>query len=1123
MRYINKFTVLTALCLFISCAAPSRDSRLLKTKIADNLARYPAENATNRDFLSAELVQLGEDGILEVCSMLVPPGTGDDTNVRYALSGLTMYVSRPGAEEERKLYAKTIIKALELASDNEVKAFLIRQLQLAGKEEVVKHLAAYISDTRLYEPAVQSLTAIGTPKVKKELLKALPKTEGSNLITVVKALGELRCTEAIDLITGFVTSTDPALRETALYALANTGDPSSDRILSEAVKSENVIERGKAVPLYLLYAERLAESGQKDACAAFCRNVIGTGEENIVCAALKILVDVAGNNALDDLLTVTGNAGKKVRMAALELAAGMPGEEITKRWIEKLSDVPSETKAEIIDMLRRRGDTSALPVIMESLSSENYDVRMAAIPASVRLGGIKAVPSLFKIMQNDNPEEIELIKEHLLTIPGKEVVSAAADEIPNMPLHARTALLDIIGKRRAEEYKEIVYAQTTEVEDTVRIAAIRALENLADESDMSGLIELLLNADNEKEISAAQNAVIASALHISNPDQRADLILENLEIINGSRRADLIVPLSKIGGAKALETVIAETKSTNARVQEAAIRTLADWHDAAACDRLLNIFRLAERSPLRLTVLNGYVRLVREEVPEPDRQYKMLEEVMSAVETIAEKKLILAAFGDVRKVKSLLFIEPYLEDESFQHDAARVAARSALQQPGIDNGLKGADVIRVLKRAAEITDDDYLREEIYNHINSIGGTAGETQQQALNKPPEGFIALFNGKDLTGWKGLVGNPLTRAKMSPEELAEAQKAADEEMRAHWNVADSILVFDGKGSHLCTVRDYGDFEMYVDWKIEKEGDSGIYLRGSPQVQIWDPAQWHEGSGGLYNNQKNPNKPLVCADNPIGEWNTFYIKMVGERVTVYLNGELVVDDVVMENYWDRNQPIFPKGQIELQSHGSTLCFRNIFIRELPREGEWRKLFNEKDFAGWTGATDSYLVQDGKIVCPKDGGGNLYTEDEFSDFILRFEFRLTQGANNGLGIRAPLEGDAAYVGMELQILDNSALIYKDLKPYQYHGSIYGVVPAKRGYQRPVGEWNVQEVIAKGRRITVNLNGVTIVDADIDEASKNGTVDGREHPGLKRTKGHIGFLGHGSHVEFREIWLKEIE
>ena len=204
---------------------------------------------------------------------------------------------------------------------------------------------------------------------------------------------------------------------------------------------------------------------------------------------------------------------------------------------------------------------------------------------------------------------------------------------------------------------------------------------------------------------------------------------------------------------------------------------------------------------------------------------------------------------------------------------------------------------------------------------------------ADNTPPPGFAALFNGKDLSGWKGLVASPPARAKMNPEQLAKAQQKADERMRAHWKVEDGALVFDGKGDSLSTAKDYADFELYVDWKILPRGDSGIYLRGSPQVQIWDPNSNPEGSGGLYNNQKHPRKPLKSADKPIGQWNTFRIKMVGEKVSVWLNGELVVDNVVMENYWERDKPIYPTGQIELQNHGNTLWFKNIYLRELPRE----------------------------------------------------------------------------------------------------------------------------------------------------------------------------------------------
>ena len=199
-----------------------------------------------------------------------------------------------------------------------------------------------------------------------------------------------------------------------------------------------------------------------------------------------------------------------------------------------------------------------------------------------------------------------------------------------------------------------------------------------------------------------------------------------------------------------------------------------------------------------------------------------------------------------------------------------------------------------------------------------------------NTPPPGFTALFNGKDLAGWQGLVALP-QRKKLTPEQYAAKVQEATAKAKEHWIVKDGILTYDGKNNNLQTAKDVGNFELWVDWKIGKKGDSGLYLRGNPQVQIWDNP---EGSGGLYNNQKNPRKPLLVADNPVGQWNRFRVLMKGDRVTVYLNGKLVVDNTPLENYWERGQPLPSRGPIELQHHGDRLWFKNIYLRELPDEG---------------------------------------------------------------------------------------------------------------------------------------------------------------------------------------------
>ena len=181
--------------------------------------------------------------------------------------------------------------------------------------------------------------------------------------------------------------------------------------------------------------------------------------------------------------------------------------------------------------------------------------------------------------------------------------------------------------------------------------------------------------------------------------------------------------------------------------------------------------------------------------------------------------------------------------------------------------------------------------------------------------------------------------------------------------------------------------------------------------------------------------------------------------------------------------------------------------------------LFDGETLEGWQGDLKGYVVEDGMLVCKP--GGNLFTKKEYADFVFRFEFKLEPNANNGVGIRTPMEGQPAFVGMEIQILDDTGKRYAGkLKPYQYHGSIYGVAPAKQGHLKPVGEWNTEEIYCKGGRVRVTLNGTVIVDADISTIDK--TIDGRPHPGLHNPKGYIGFLGHGSRIEFRKIRIKEL-
>lgn len=450
------------------------------------------------------------------------------------------------------------------------------------------------------------------------------------------------------------------------------------------------------------------------------------------------------------------------------------------------------------------------------------------------------------------------------------------------------------------------------------------------------------------------------------------------------------------------------------------------------------------------------------------------------------------------------------------------------------------------------------------------------------KPPTGFTPLFNSKDLTGWHGMPHfDPYKLAAMPEEERKTLLDKWTADAKEHWRVDNGELVNDGKGAYLTTDKELGDIELLIDYKTVAKADSGIYLRATPQVQIWDSTKeggkWDrgadKGSGGLWNNSPGaPGKdPLVLADKPFGEWNSFRILQVGERTTVYLNGKLVVDHARLENFWNRpavnalqaelkklqaggelspenqkkaseltnqierlrTRPLPAKAVIQLQTHGGEIRWRNIFVREIPAAEAndilrkhattgFADIFNGKDLDGWAGPVDNYEVRDGAIVCKPKKGGTIYTKDEYDDFVARLEFKLPPGGNNGLAIRYPGKGDTAYVGMcELQVLDDSAKGYAKLDPRQYHGSAYGMTASHRGYQRPVGEWNFQEVTIKGPTIKVELNGTLILDTDLSKVTEY--MAKSPHPGKERTTGHFGFAGHSDPVEFRNIQIRKLE
>lgn len=1107
-------------------------NRTLETKVADILNETPAQDGEKMDAMIREMLILGSPGIDMLTSMLVPPGTGDDSKVRYMLGSMAFYVTQNSKKTENDLYTTALLNKLTGCTNTQISSFLIGRLQITANETAVPELARRLKDRELVDPAVRALVSVGTEDAEKALIKALKDKDVAIQAAVVQGLGDMRSVKAGKAILKLVKTENEALKKACLYALANAPVAKAETLLMEEAKKHDFqLDNTNAVASLLIFARQLGETGNQEACERICGQLISECNQplnlRVKIAGLGILAGVYGERHMAELIKAMDSPYNVYRMAALGYALKMEGENNTMIWLDQLNKVKPEARAEIIFMLGERKDIKAIKGLEAAADDPDAGVREEARVALAKLNPEQALPMLLsQLREGGDAEELQHIGEVLRWVKTDRLMTALTTVYPELPVDSKVVAINIMSDKLAIQNWNLVFLETRSQNKLLRKTAIAALQHLAAKENIPELMELLMEVKDPDEIKDVQEAILVAARQIEPPEQRTDMLLEKFKKSSDGDKVKILGMLAGLGESEAMSATVHAYKNGSSRVKEAAFVALIHWSGPEAVAPLYEIAKSNQED--RDRAVDGYVKLVDRSDITNDQKRLFLEKIMPLTKDDNQKGQVIGSLGRTRTFQSLDLIGSYLDHPALQQAAAGAVISIALPS-GSHPGYSGFLVRKYLGKAAQVLkgqEREYIKANIEKYLNEMPDGAG-------------FVPMFNGVDLSGWKGLVGNPKTRAEMSSDELTKEQEIANEKVKDNWSVKDGMIVFNGHGSNLVSKRDYKNFEMLVDWRITRDGDSGIYLRGSPQVQIWDTSRVESGaqvgSGGLYNNKKHRSIPLQVADNPVNEWNTFRIRMVGERVSVWLNGKLVVDDEIMDNYWERDKPIYLTGPIELQAHGTDLNFRNIYVKELSsieqnkltneevKDG-FVPLFNGENLDGWVGNKTEYVVENGEIVIYPEGKGhgNLYTAKEYGDFIFRFEFKLTPGANNGLGIRAPLKGDAAYSGMELQILDNTALIYKDLKPYQYHGSLYGVIPAKRGYLKPVGEWNEEEVIVNGTYVKVILNDHVILDGDWSDAVKNGTMDHKEHPGLKNVKGHIGFLGHGSEVHFRNIRVKNL-
>ena len=526
---------------------------------------------------------------------------------------------------------------------------------------------------------------------------------------------------------------------------------------------------------------------------------------------------------------------------------------------------------------------------------------------------------LEKLEKKNSSEELIAIEETLLRMVDAGDAQSLGMHLNKVDEKGKIVLIHVLGARQMKISFDSVASLYGTGSEELDLAVAAALGSVGSTSNLDTLLKMLDQEASEKQVEILQSSVI-QVLDASDRDMSSEVIAG---FKNAKHKSNWFPVLAALEDPETLNELEIFLEDGSDAEKQSAVAALSDWRNRGSIPLLYHAATSNQSEQIRSDAFRAYLKqVVASDHPE-DQKLLLIKRILPYHKDMDEKKMIIRSAGTLHTFLALVFVSDFINEEGLVNTASNTAIRIALPTPTFE-GLSG-DVVRdIVSRSIDnLTgqDSQYLKIDVREFLENMSSE-------------KGYLPLFNGKDFTGWQGLVEDPVKRSRMTKEQLERKQQSADQEMSQDWIIENGNMKFVGEGyKNICTVKKYGDFEMLVDWKIGEGGDSGVYLRGTPQVQIWDTALTEVGaqvgSGGLYNNEKHESKPMVVADNPVNQWNTFRIKIIGDVVTVHLNGILVVDQVRMENYWDRNQGLFPKEAIELQAHGENVEFRNVYVME--------------------------------------------------------------------------------------------------------------------------------------------------------------------------------------------------
>ena len=767
MKIQNKIIALSTV-LLLSVASFAQDKRTVETKVADLLAQFPANDLQYTDKLMVDMISLGESGIRLICDQIIPAGTSDDTRVRFAVQSLSRYLSQKGKETEKSMWEKICISYATVQKDNGVKDFFMKQLQLIGSDPSVDALKVYLSSKEICGPALAAITAIGGKSAETALAEALKNRDLPCAAAVMNALALMKSQLAVNEYIEWTSDINVNTKASAYNALAQSGSLLAYSVLSRAAKGVQYRwEHTGATASLLNYAKNVGQNGDIKTMDKICKLVMAKCKDKITIqnkiAALEIYTGFHGIDAMKELKKAVKHADNKYRNAALRVSLSIAGKEIVQNWIDYFSKAIPAAKPEIITALGIRGDELALPLITASLSDPDFGVRKEAALALAKISGSKAVLSLIDYMVrfSDSGDQ-ETAKTALMSVMGSETIALLKPVLKDGTAAAKKSAIELMAWNKSNEFFSEVLPYVSFADEPVKSAAFKALGALAGSGDQTKLIEVLSDTDSPVYIADVQSALAVTAVKISDPEKRSGLLINSFTNnplnLDASGLNDLkmkVIPvLARTGGREALSMVLKEFESGNSEMREVCFKTLTSWLDYSASSALYEICASGNKT-YEAPAFEGYVRQVRSTSLPDEQKLLLYRKIMPYARSIERKNQILTELGKLKTYQTLFLVGEYLDDPGTSAVAAKSAMHIALPSVTSKAGMYGTIVKDILLKA----------------MTKLAGSESEYDREMISKyleampPDEGFKPMFNGRDLTGWQGLVENPLARAKMKP----------------------------------------------------------------------------------------------------------------------------------------------------------------------------------------------------------------------------------------------------------------------------------------------------------------------------------------------------------------------